>query len=100
MGGYQQLVRGEPMRGKFRNSFEVPEPFVPGAVTTVEFTLPDIFHRFRKGHRIMLHVQSSWFPLVDRNPQTFTDINTCGEEAFVPATQRVYEGSRIDVLVV
>lgn len=60
--------------GKFRNSFEFPEPFVPGEVTTVEFTMPDIFHTFRKGHRLMIHVQSSWFPLVDRNPQTFTNI--------------------------
>ena len=66
MGGYQQLVRGEPMRGKFRNSFEHPEPFVPGEVTTVEFTMPDIFHTFRRGHKLMVHVQSSWFPLVGK----------------------------------
>ena len=99
MGGYQQLVRGEPFRGKFRNSFEFPEPFVPSEPATVSFTMPDIFHTFRKGHKLMVHIQSSWFPLVDRNPQTFTNINTCGEEAFVKATQRVYEGSRLEVLV-
>ena len=99
MGGYQQLVRGEPFRGKFRQSFEFPQPFVPGEASTVSFELPDIFHTFRKGHKLMVHVQSSWFPLVDRNPQTFTNINTCGEEAFVAATQRVYEGSTLEVLV-
>ena len=71
MGGYQQLVRGEPFRGKFRNSFEKPEPFEPGKPTPVKFTLPDVCHTFRPGHRIMVQVQSSWFPLVDRNPQTF-----------------------------
>ena len=74
MGGYQQLVRGEPMRGKFRNSFERPEPFVPGKVEAVNFDMPDVNHTFRRGHRIMVQVQSSWFPLVDRNPQTFVSI--------------------------
>ena len=74
MGGYQQLVRGEVMRGKFRNSFEKPEPFTPGKPTAVKFTLPDVCHTFRTGHRIMVQVQSTWFPLVDRNPQTFVDI--------------------------
>ena len=76
MGGYQQLVRGEVMRGKFRNSFEKPEPFEPGKPTAVKFTLPDVCHTFRRGHRIMVQVQSTWFPLVDRNPQTFVDIYT------------------------
>ena len=76
MGGYQQLVRGDVMRGKFRNSFEKPEPFTPGKPTAVKFTLPDVYHTFRTGHRIMVQVQSSWFPLVDRNPQTFMDIYT------------------------
>ena len=78
MGGYQQLVRGEPFRGKFRNSFEKPEPFEPGKPTVIKFTMPDVCHTFRTGHRIMVQVQSSWFPLVDRNPQTFCDIY-CGE---------------------
>jgi hypothetical protein len=102
MGGFQQLVRGDVMRGKFRNSFEKPEPFVPGVPTTVKFTLPDIYHTFRTGHRIMVQIQSSWFPLVDRNPQTFVDIHTARESDFHKATQRVYrgqEGSRLQVLV-
>jgi len=90
MGGYEQLVRGEPMRGRFRSSFEKPEPFEPGRVTKVEFTMPDINHSFRKGHRIMVQIQSSWFPLGDRNPQKFVDINTAKEADFQKATQRVY----------
>jgi putative CocE/NonD family hydrolase len=90
MGGYQQLVRGEAMRGKFRNSFETPEPFEPGQVTQVEYVMPDAYHTFRRGHRIMIHVQSSWFPLVDRNPQQFMDISHARPEDFQKATQRVY----------
>ena len=74
MGGYQQLVRGDVMRGKFRNSFEKPEPFEPKQPTPVKFTLHDVCHTFRTGHRIMVQVQSTWFPLVDRNPQKFVDI--------------------------
>jgi putative CocE/NonD family hydrolase len=90
MGGYQQLVRGEPFRGKFRRSFERPEPFVPGQVDTVEFTMPDAFHTFRRGHRIMVQVQSSWFPLVNLNPQTFVKINEATAADFRKATQRVW----------
>jgi uncharacterized protein len=90
MGGYQQLVRGEPMRGKFRNSFEKPEPFTPGQATEVNFTMPDVNHTFRRGHRIMVQVQSSWFPLVDRNPQKFVDIPNAKLTDFQKATQRVY----------
>lgn len=90
MGGYQQLVRGEPMRGKFRNSFEEPEPFVPGQTTLVQWTMPDVFHTIRRGHRIMIQIQSSWFPLVDRNPQTFCDINQATADGFQKATERVY----------
>jgi putative CocE/NonD family hydrolase len=93
MGGYQQLVRGEAMRGKFRDSFESPSPFEPGKVTTVEFVLPDAYHTFRRGHRIMVHVQSSWFPLVDRNPQKFCDIYKASEEDYQKATQRVYRST-------
>jgi hypothetical protein len=92
MGGFQQLVRGDVMRGKFRNSFERPEPFEPGKPTRVRFTLPDVCHAFRPGHRMMIHVQSSWFPLVDRNPQTFVDIYSAKEDDFQNATQRVYRG--------
>jgi len=90
MGGYQRLVRGEVIRGKFRNSFEKPEPFVPGRVTKVEFELPDVQHAFLKGHRIMVQVQSSWFPLVDRNPQTFCNIRKADEADFRKATHRLY----------
>ena len=92
MGGYQQLVRGEPFRAKFRNSWEKPEALKPGEVTAVNFDMPDIDHTFRKGHRIMIQVQSSWFPLVDRNPQTFTDIPTAKPEQFVRATETIYTG--------
>jgi hypothetical protein len=90
MGGYQQLVRGEPFRGKFRKGFSTPEPFVPGQVDTVEFALPDVFHTFRRGHRLMVQVQSSWFPLVNRNPQVFVDVNQAGEADYRKATERVW----------
>ncbi|RPI18379.1 MAG: CocE/NonD family hydrolase, partial [Acidobacteria bacterium] len=90
MGGYQQLVRGEPFRGRFRNSFEKPEPFEPGRVSKIAFTMPDIYHTFRRGHRLMVHIQSSWFPLVDRNPQKFVPIHQATEADFQEATQRVY----------
>jgi putative CocE/NonD family hydrolase len=92
MGGYQQLVRGEAMRGRFRHSFSKPEPFIPGKMEKVEWVMPDIDHAFRRGHRIMVQVQSSWFPLVDRNPQKFVDIYNARLTDFVKATQRVYRG--------
>jgi putative CocE/NonD family hydrolase len=90
MGGYQQLVRGEPFRGKFRHSFEKPEPFTPGKVEQIEFTIQDVNHTFRRGHRIMVQIQSSWFPLTDRNPQTFVNIPDAKPSDFVKATERVY----------
>ena len=90
MGGYQQLVRGELMRGRYRHSYEKPEPFTPGKVDQVDYTMPDINHTFRRGHRIMVQVQSSWFPLADRNPQKFVDIYTAKASDFQKATQRVY----------
>ncbi|PRC91997.1 CocE/NonD family hydrolase [Solimicrobium silvestre] len=90
MAGYQQLVRGDPLRGKFRNSFEKPEPFTPGKVEVVSYSMSDINHTFRRGHRIMVQVQSSWFPLVDLNPQTFVDIPHAKPEDFQKATQRVF----------
>ncbi|MDB5310176.1 MAG: putative hydrolase, CocE/NonD family [Gemmataceae bacterium] len=89
MGGYQQLVRGEVMRGKFRDSLEKPEPFTPGKPTAVRLQLPDVCHTFRSGHRIMVQVQSSWFPLVDRNPQSYVDIATAKESDSRTATQRL-----------
>lgn len=99
MGGYQMLVRGEPFRAKFRNSFSKPEPMTPGKMTRVEFEMPDILHSFLKGHRLMVQVQSSWFPLVDRNPQKFVDIYNATESDFQKATQRVYCSSRVIVNV-
>jgi putative CocE/NonD family hydrolase len=90
MGGYQQLVRGDVMRGKFRDSYEKPEAFTPGKPTAVKFELPDVYHTFRSGHRIMVQVQSSWFPLIDRNPQAFVDVYTAREHDFKKATHRVY----------
>ena len=93
MGGYQQLVRGDVMRGKFRASFEKPAPFVPGEVTEVAFAMQDVYHTFRAGHRVMVHVQASWFPLVDRNPQTFVDIYNARPEDFRPATHRLHRSA-------
>ncbi|QCR24803.1 X-Pro dipeptidyl-peptidase [Pontibacter sp. SGAir0037] len=91
MGGYQQMVRSELMRGRFRNSFEKPEPFTPNQVTNVDVALMDVLHTFKKGHRIMVQVQSTWFPLVDRNPQKFVDnIFEANEEDFIKATHQVY----------
>ena len=90
MGGYQMLVRGEIMRGKYRNSFENPEPFRPGKVETIRFELPDVAHTFKKGHRLMIQVQSSWFPLADRNPQKFINIYEADEKDFQKAIIRLY----------
>lgn len=90
MGGYQMLVRGEVMRGKFRNSFEKPAAFVPNKPTQVKFALPDVAHTFKKGHKIMVQIQSSWFPLVDRNPQQFLDIYHAKDSDFKKANIKVY----------
>jgi hypothetical protein len=92
MGGYEMLVRGEIMRGRFRNSFEYPEAFIPGKPTQVSFKLPDVAHVFKKGHKIMIQVQSSWFPLADRNPQQFVNIYKCSDADFVPCDVRIYSG--------
>ncbi len=89
--GYQQLVRGEIMRGRYRDGFDHPEPFVPGRVTKVAFRLQDVLHTFEKGHRIMVQVQSSWFPAFDRNPQTYVpNIYEAKAGDFVTSTERVY----------
>lgn len=93
MGGYQMPVRAEIMRGKFRNSFEKPEPFIPNNITAVNFSLPDVAHTFRKGHKIMIQIQSSWFPLVDRNPQRFLDIYKANADDFSKAEIRIYHSS-------
>jgi putative CocE/NonD family hydrolase len=95
LSAFQQLVRGDVMRAKFRNSLVTPEPLTPGEVTKVSFELRDIAHTFRKGHRIMVQVQSSWFPLVDRNPNRFMDIFKASASDYRKATHRVYlDGSR------
>jgi putative CocE/NonD family hydrolase len=94
MGGYQMLVRGEVLRGKFRNSFEQPEPFVPNEVTKVSFEIPDTAHQFKKGHRIMIQVQNSWFPLTDINPQQFLNIYEAEKKDFIKATHRIYHDAK------
>ncbi|MBK9532516.1 MAG: CocE/NonD family hydrolase [Chitinophagaceae bacterium] len=96
MGGYQMLVRGEIMRGRYRNSFSAapggvkPEAFVPGKITQVKYTLPDVAHTFKKGHKLMIQIQSSWFPLADRNPQKFVDIYHCDDSDFQKATIKIH----------
>jgi len=90
MGGYEMLVRGEIMRGKFRNSFETPVPFIPGKISEVKYSMPDIAHTFKTGHRLMIQIQSTWFPLADRNPQKFTNIYTANESDFQKATIKIY----------
>ncbi len=99
MGGYQQLVRGDVFRSRFRNSFEKPEPMEPGTVTRISFTLPDVCHTFRRGHRLMVQIQSSWFPLVDRNPQTFGDIYRARPEDYRKATQRIHRGATTSSMI-
>lgn len=104
MSGMQRMVRGDVFRGKFRNSFEKPEPFESGKITEVNFQLNDILHTFKKGHRIMIQVQHTWFPLVDRNPQTFVDIGKADASEFKKATHRLYHSkeypSRVEVSVI
>jgi putative CocE/NonD family hydrolase len=93
MAGYQQLVRGEIMRGRFRKSFATPEAFTSNRVTSVAFRLQDVLHTFKKGHRIMVQVQSSWFPAFDRNPQKYVpNIYEAKASDFIKATQRVWVG--------
>ena len=98
MGGYQQLVRSEVFRGRFRNSYEKPEPFVPNQITKVNVPLQDILHTFKKGHRIMVHIQSTWFPYIDRNPQKYVDnIYKANEEDFIKSTIKIYGSSVIEI---
>jgi putative CocE/NonD family hydrolase len=100
-GAFQELVRGDVMRAKFRDSLSNPTAMQPGQATSIDFTMLDVYHTFKKGHRIMVQVQSSWFPLVDRNPQQFEDIYAAKAEDFRKATQRVFHSpdhaSHIDV---
>ncbi len=100
MAGYQMLVRGEILRGKFRSSYEKPEPFTPAKVERISVKLQDINHTFQKGHRIMIQVQSSWFPLFDRNPHKFMNIFEAGEKDFQLAVQRIYRSANYPSCVI
>jgi len=93
MDSYEMLVRAEVMRGKFRNGFEIPYPFDPNQIATVKFTLPDVAHTFKQGHRMMIQIQSSWFPVVDRNPQQFIDIYHANDNDFIKSDIRIYHDS-------
>jgi predicted acyl esterase len=103
MGGYQMLLTADVLRAKFRNSMSKPEPLVPGQISHLEFDIGDKNHTFLKGHRLMVQIQSSWFPMFDRNPQTFVDIYHAKESDYKAATQRVYRSrahsSRIQITV-
>jgi putative CocE/NonD family hydrolase len=90
MGNYEQMVRSEAMRGKYRNGFDKPEPFIPGKVSPVNFELQDVLHTFKKGHRIMVQVQNTWFPLIDRNPQQFENIMKAKDSDFKKETNKLY----------
>lgn len=94
MGGYQMLVRGEVFRGRYRNSFENPSAFTPNKVETVKYELPDVAHTFKQGHRIMIQIQSSWFPLVDRNPQQFINIYNCDEKDFIKSNIKIHHNAK------
>jgi hypothetical protein len=91
--GYQMLLRGDVMRGKFRKTLEKPEPMEPGTPTTVRFDMLDVFHTFKAGHRIMIQVQSSWFPMIDRNPGKFLDIFRAKASDYQKTRQRVYRSA-------
>lgn len=84
------LVGADVFRGKYRDSFEQPKPFTPGEVAHITYDLRDKYHCFRKGHRIMIHIQSTWFPLIDRNPQKFLDIYHAQESDFKKAEHTLY----------
>ncbi|MFV0389099.1 MAG: CocE/NonD family hydrolase [Pyrinomonadaceae bacterium] len=100
-GGYQMLLRGEPFPARFRNSFEKPEPLIPNKVVAIDYTMPGIVHTFKKGHRIMVQIQSSWFPLVARNPQRFVKNYMQATDAdFQVATERVYFGGKTNSRIV
>jgi putative CocE/NonD family hydrolase len=98
MANYQQLVRHEVFRGRFRNSFEKPEPFKPNVPTDVQFALQDILHTFKKGHRIMVQIHSTWFPYIDRNPQKYVDnIYKANAEDFIKSEIKVYGSSVVEI---
>jgi putative CocE/NonD family hydrolase len=94
LGDYQMLLAGDVFRSKYRNSFENPEALVPNQITEIEFNLFDKFHTFKKGHRIMIQIQSTWFPVIDRNPQKFCNIYEAEEIDFQKAFHRVYHSEK------
>lgn len=94
MGDFEMLLAGEVFRSKYRNSYEKPEPMVPDKITKIEYDLRDKSHCFKKGHRIMVQIQSTWFPVIDRNPQKFIDIYHATEDDFQKATMRVYRSEK------
>lgn len=100
LGGYQMLVRAEIFRGRYRNSFEKPEGFRPRQVQRVRFELPDVAHAFLPGHRLMVQVQSSWFPLADRNPQQFVNIYQAEDQDFIPIEITLHRNGRYPSAVV
>src|SRR5205085_9763521 len=100
-GGYEMLLRGEPMPARFRNSFEKPEPLRANVPTKLSYVMPGIVHTFKKGHRIMVQIQSTWFPLVARNPQKFMENYQIATQAdFQKATERVYYGGKNASMIV
>ena len=100
MSNYHMMVRSEVIRGRFRNSFEKPEPFEPNTKTAVNLKLQDVHHTFKKGHKLQIQVQSTWFPYIDLNPQTYVDnIFEAEEEDFQKQTHTVYHDSEIEVMV-
>ncbi len=100
MSNYHMMVRSEVMRGRFRNSFSEPEPFVPNEKTGVNIELQDVHHTFKKSHKLQIQVQSTWFPLIDLNPQTYVDnIFEAEEEDFQKQTHKVFHDSEIEFTV-
>jgi putative CocE/NonD family hydrolase len=99
MGHFQMLLAGDILRAKFRNSMSRPEPMVPGQPTKLAFTLGDKYHTFLKGHRLMVQIQSSWFPMFDRNPQTFVDIYHAGAGDYRKATHKVFRSAQLSSFV-
>ena len=94
MSGYEMLVRAEIFRGRYRKSYETPSGFTPGKVEEVKFELPSIAHTFKKGHRLMVQIQSSWFPLADRNPQQLIDIYHADTKDFIKSNISIYHNSQ------
>ena len=95
LGATQRLIRAEAFRGRFRNSYEKPEPYTPGEPTKIQFELPDVLHTCKRNHRLMIQIQSTWFPFVDRNPQKFIpNIFEAEDSDFIRATHRIHRSEQ------